>query len=68
MSLNHGVKTLSRDSSVKDVTSRSLRSTTLTGVIKHGLKFRLAHVLVIPNFVQVGSDIDVGSEEQNVVN
>jgi len=68
MSLNHGVKAFSRDSSAKGVTSGFLRSISLTGVFKHGLKFLLAHVLVISNLVQVRSDIDVSGEEQNIVN
>ena len=68
MSLNQGVKEFSGGNSVRDVASDFLRSTTLTGVFKHSLKFLFAHVLVIPDLIQVGSDVDVGSEEQNVVN
>ena len=44
-----------------------LRSQILTGVFKHILKFLLAHVLVVPNLVQVRGDIDISGEEQNVV-
>jgi len=46
---------------------RILRSRILTGVLKHILKFLLAHVLVVPNLVQVRGDIDISGEEQNVV-
>jgi len=68
MSLNHGVKDFSGGNSVGGVTGGFRRSTALTGVFKHGLKFLFAHVLVVPDLIQVGSDVDVGSEEQNVVN
>ena len=67
MSLNHGVKAFSRNGSVKGVIDGILRSRMLTGVLKHILKLLLAHVLVVPNLVQVRGDIDIGGEEQNVV-
>ena len=44
-----------------------IRSRVLTGVLKHILKLLLAHVLVIPNLVQVRGNVDIGGEEQNVV-
>ena len=68
MSLNHGVKTFSANNSVKGVTSGVNRSKILTGVVKHGLKLLLAHILVIPDLIKVRGDVDVSSKEQNVVN
>jgi len=67
MSLNHGVKEFSGNRSVKGVIGHVLRPQILTGVLKHILELLLAHVLVVPNLVQVRGDIDIRSEEQNVV-
>lgn len=68
ISLNHGVKAFSGDNSVRGVANGFPGLKALTGILEHSLKFPLAHVLVIPDLVQVRGDIDVSSEEQNVVN
>lgn len=68
ISLNHGVKEFSGDNSVRGVANGVPKFKTLTGVLEHSLEFHLAHVLVIPDLVQVRGDIDIGSEEQDVVN
>ena len=38
-----------------------------TGIVEHGLQLFLAHILVIPDFIVVGSDGDVCGQEENVV-
>ena len=63
MSLNHGVKAFSGNGSVRGVGGGVLRLQTLTWVIKHSLELLLAHVLVVPDLVEVRGDVDIGGEE-----
>lgn len=66
MSLNHGVKEFS-NKRLGQVTDDVLQSQVLTGIFEHSLKLFLAHVLVVPNLIQVRGYANICGKEQDVV-
>ena len=38
-----------------------------TGCIEHGLKFSLVHIFMVSDLIGIGSDGDIGSQEEDVV-